>query len=31
MKQFPDSHPIILIPDNFQLFSADPLKFLSML
>ena len=31
MKQFPGSHPVILTPENFQIFSIDPLKFLSML
>ena len=31
LKQFPASHPVILTPDNFQLFSTDPEKFLSML
>lgn len=29
LKQFPDGHPVILTPDNFELFSADPLGFLS--
>jgi predicted AAA+ superfamily ATPase len=31
LKQFPDAHPVILSPDNFTLFSADPLKFLSLM
>ncbi len=30
-KQYPDSRPVILTPDNFTLFSVDPLKFMSLL
>jgi len=31
MKQFPDALSIIVTPDNFSLFSADPKKFLATL
>ena len=31
MKHFPDGRPVILTTDNFTLFSADPLTFMSML
>jgi len=31
MKQFPAAVPIIITIDNFQLFSADPKKFLASL
>ena len=31
LKHFPDSHPVIISPDNFQVFSAGPLKFLTEL
>ena len=30
LKQFPDGRPVILTPDNFEVFSADPLRFLSI-
>ena len=31
LKHFPGGRPVILTPDNFSFFSADPLKFMSML
>jgi predicted AAA+ superfamily ATPase len=31
LKHFPDGRSIILTPDSFTVFSADPLKFMSML
>ena len=31
LKHFPDGRPVILTPSNFAVFSADPLKFMSML
>ena len=31
LKHFPDGRPVILTPDNFTVFSADPLRFMSML
>ena len=30
-QQFADARPVIVTPDNFDLLSADPAKFLAML